>query len=143
MLYQINPYKNHPIVYHYKHYPEFITYFGYLCCKEFEYRLGYKHKLSNRFYDYINNYLKDGLFQYPIGFVQFYAKGNREDHNCIRTIENVNRLFRKDLKKKWKETDPIWTNRDCPRFLRKRRLIWKTITDILNQLRKLINYEKN
>lgn len=119
LLYLTNPYKNHPIFYHYSHYPEFIVYFGYLCCREFEYRFGYRHNLSDKFYSKINNYLKDGVFQYPIGFIQFYSRGNKDDKNCIRTVKNVNKLFRQDLIKKWNTSNPKWTNRTCPKFFHK------------------------
>lgn len=111
-------YRNHPIYMHYKQYPNFIGYYAYMCCMEYEYRFHKKHSMSDFFIGYNLKYILCDKT-----YVPFYMEGQKGKPNCIRTTENVSSLYQNKLINKWlfDKYTIRWTNRDFPEFFTK----WK------------------
>ena len=109
-------YARHPVAAHYRTQPEFLHYYGFLCCREYSFRFGKNHAYSTNFKacEY------DGAH-----YVPFYAEGSKGDLNYIRTTENVGELFKAKLSRKWNDDKipPKWTNRTVPWFYTARKNI--------------------
>lgn len=122
---------HHPVYLFYKNNIPFLTYYGYECCREYDYRFKKWHSLT-WFFDNELEQLgyfgidDDGFVQYceiP-KFTPYYMEGSKGQPNYIRTTENVSALFQKKLINKWnndkaKGREPKWTNRQVPEFYKK------------------------
>ena len=109
----------------------FLAYYGYECCREYNYRFKKWHSLTW----YFDNELEClGFYSFDSeGYIQaleipkftpYYMEGSKGQPNYIRTTENVSALFQTKLFKKWdndkaKGRPPKWTNRDVPEFYKK------------------------
>ena len=56
-----------------------------------------------------------------VAYIPYYMEGSIKDKNCIRTTENVSKLFQEKLILKWnkdseKGRPPKWTNTIMPNF---------------------------
>ena len=68
--------------------------------------------------------VSEGGWRYGITkpeFTPYYMEGSKDSPNCIRTTENVSRLFQDKLCKMWDNDKangrpPKWTNRQAPEF---------------------------
>ena len=110
-------YKNHPIYLHYKDNIGFLLLYGYVCCKEYEWRFGKVHRL----YEYFEKgVMPTTALDYP-PYTPFYMEGSKGQPNYIRTTENVSELYQRKLINKWQndKRPPKWTNRDVPEFYKK------------------------
>lgn len=111
-------FKNHPITQHYLPYKAFLAYYGISCCLEYQYRFKKIHKC----FDYFCERNTINWEQY----VPFYAAGDKNSPNCVRTIKNVSELYQNKLCEKWQEDTtkggrpPKWTNRLPPEFYYKK-----------------------
>lgn len=106
---------NHPVVQHYtrdKRQYKFLCYYGYQCCKEYEFRFERPHAYSSEF-------PKTCYFGQP-GYQPLYVEGRKDSHAQIRSINSieVGQLFREKLIYKWDhdKLTPKWTKRDMPKF---------------------------
>lgn len=119
---------HHPIYQFYKNNPQFLAYYGYECCREYNYRFKKWLKPIEYFDDIMDKYK---MFKYDEDsfiiameipeFAPYYMEGSKDSPNCIRTTENVSQLFKDKLCKKWdndkaKGRPPKWTNRQVPEF---------------------------
>lgn len=91
----------HAIAEHYCTQPEFLRYYGFICCCEYVFRFNELHEYAEKYFkpcDVVTDYT-------PI-----YVDGR------IRTTENVGSLFRAKLIHKWsnKVIRPYWTKRKVP-----------------------------
>ena len=111
-------YRNHPIYTHYKDNLKFLSIYGYLCCREFQYRFDKNHSLHNYFYDLWIMYSK---YDMRTSYTPFYMEGSKGQSNYIRTTENVSQLYQRKLVDKWinSKYNVKWTNRDIPKFFSK------------------------
>lgn len=122
---------HHPIYLFYKNNIPFLAYYGYECCREYDYRFKKWHSLTWYFDNELEN---QGLFGIDDdGFVNYceipkftpyYMEGSKGQPNYIRTTENVSALFQAKLCKKWEQDkakgrEPKWTNRQVPEFYKK------------------------
>ena len=110
-------YKNHPITQHYLPYKSFLAYYGISCCLEYQYRFKKIHKYFEYFCE------KDTIGWED--YVPFYAAEAKNSPDCIRTTENVSKLYQDRLCEKWQEDiakgqPPKWTNRLPPEFYYKK-----------------------
>lgn len=105
-------YFSHPVTQFYYDNPEFIIYYGYICCLEYEYRQNKQHESYNK----ISSYVRDKSKQPK--YIPYYMEGAKTDPNHIRTTENVSKLFQQKLFNKWKndKRKPCWTKRNIPEF---------------------------
>lgn len=111
-----NGYFKHPVAQHYKDYPEILAYYGYVACMEYAFRFSVEHQYFTYFREKIKelNIVTTAQPQ----FVPFYMEGPKDSIYCIRTTENVSKLFQDKLVKKWSngKNQPRWTGRDIPDF---------------------------
>lgn len=102
-------YAYHPVAIHYRTQPEFLHYYGFLCCREYLFRFDKTHAYNAIFKacDYNGT-----------DYIPFYAEGSKDNPDCIRTTKNVGELFRAKLCRKWDndKIPPRWTNRTAPGF---------------------------
>lgn len=112
---EIDGYKNHPVYLYYKNDLKFLYDYGVSACNEYAFRFGKTHNLAIKYYYLISCYGE--LFADYI-VKPFYAEGIKNSPNCIRTTENVGRLFQEKLIRKWQndKRKPKWTKRETPRF---------------------------
>lgn len=122
---QIKGHRNHPVYTFYKDNIPFLAYYGYECCREYNYRFDKWHSLISYF---DNEMERQGLYCMDCDgyieaveipkFTPYYMEGSIKDPNHIRTTENVGKLFRQKLIKKWQNDKypPKWTNRGMPEF---------------------------
>lgn len=108
-------FKNHPITKHYIQYKAFLAYYGFCCCLEYMYRFNKKHK----YYDYFDK--KNIMYKDWADYVPFYAAGAKNSPDCVRTTENVSKLYQDKLITKWnkdtaKGQPPKWTRHTIPDF---------------------------
>lgn len=106
---------NHPVVQHYtrdKRQYKFLMYYGYQCCKEYEYRFDKQHA-------YHSEFPKTCYFRQP-GYQPLYIEGRKDSHAQIRSINSmeIGQLFREKLVRKWSsdKKPPKWTKRETPIF---------------------------
>lgn len=106
-------YSRHPVAVHYRTQHNFLSYYGWTCCREYLHRFDRKHAYEPIFEPF-------GVDETQPDYIPFYAEGSRTDPNSIRTTENVGELFRAKLCRKWQtdRTEPRWTNRTAPEFYR-------------------------
>ena len=111
-------YRNHPIYTHYKDNLRFLSLYGYLCCREFQYRFDKNHSLHNHFYDLWVMYNR---YNMKTSYTPFYMEGSKGKPNYIRTTENVSSLYQNKLVNKWinSKYNVKWTNRNVPKFFTK------------------------
>ena len=107
-------YSNHPVYQHYKNYLDFMIEYGLQACREYKHRFNKEHSLYNSFAEMFFNHDTQRFLYY----LPFYAEGSKKLPNCIRTTENVGKLYRDKLVNKWKsdKLKPTWTNREIPEF---------------------------
>ena len=115
-------YKNHPITKYYIQYKNFLIVYGYDCCLEYNFRFHRHHKYSDYFKERYRNETNYGK---NVFWIPFYAAGTKNSLDCIRTIENVSKLYQDRLCEKWQEDiakglPPKWTNRLPPKFYYKK-----------------------
>lgn len=120
-------YKNHPVYKFYKNNIAFLAYYGFCCCNEMKFRFNKRGSYFKLFYSTLASHglvsqddddwhiikIKEPEFQ------PYYMSGSINDPNCIRTTQDVSRLFRRKLTQKWdadkeKGRPPKWTNRKAP-----------------------------
>lgn len=122
---------HHPVYLFYKNNLPFLAYYGYECCREYNYRFKKWHSLTW----YFDNELEClGFYSFDSeGYIQaleipkftpYYMEGSKGQPNYIRTTENVSALFQTKLCNKWntdkaKGRPPKWTNRAAPEFYKK------------------------
>jgi hypothetical protein len=99
-------YARHPVAEHYRNQPEFLRFYGFVCCREYSFRFDKKHAY-------------DAIFEpcdVVTDYTPFYAEGFKNKAGCIRTTENVGLLFRAKLCRKWSDDvkKPKWTKRKAP-----------------------------
>ena len=115
-------YKNHPITKHYIQYKNFLIVYGYDCCLEYNFRFHRHHK----YFDYFKErYRNETNYGKDVFWIPFYAEGAKNSPDCIRTTENVSKLYQDRLCEKWQEDivkgrPPKWTNRLPPEFYYKK-----------------------
>lgn len=123
---------HHPVYQFYKSNPQFLVYYGYQCCQEYCYRFKKWIAPTHYFESIMEKYgmiidydlVSEGGWRYGITkpeFTPYYMEGSKDSPNCIRTTENVSRLFQDKLCKKWDNDKangrpPKWTNRQAPEF---------------------------
>ncbi len=110
---------HHPVYLHYaEHCPNIFINFTICCLAVYQKRMGKKHYYHSYIYkEFI--YSEMSWLEMPI--IPFYSELPSNDPNCIRTTENVEKLFQDKLFKKWEQDKakgrpPKWTNRDIPDF---------------------------
>lgn len=113
-----NNYFKHPVAQAFKNDPEFLSYYGFECCKEYWFRYNKYHQYYDLFQYLCEDYYK--ITEQP-DYTPYYMEGSKGQPNYIRTTENVSALFQAKLCKKWnadksKGREPRWTNRDVPQF---------------------------
>lgn len=107
-------YSNHPIVKHYtkdQRQIRFVRYYGFKCCKEFEYRFGKKHAYAEKF----------PRVAYFFGTPQYeplYLEGRKPKQLIETDPKEIEALFQQKLTNKWINDKfvPKWTKRDIPKF---------------------------
>lgn len=118
---------HHPVYEFYKENPAFLACYGVWCCAEYFYRFNKRHKTASYFTDIGSKYDLFGICNnivvriYEPDYIPYYMEGSKGQPNYIRTTQNVGKLFRKKLVKKWvqdteKGRPPKWTNREVPEF---------------------------
>ena len=109
-------YRNHPIYTHYKSNINFLGYYGYMCCLEYQQRFNKRHSIQDYFMVYNLKHIINSN-----GYIPFYAEGSKGQPNYIRTTENVSQLYQRKLVDKWinSKYNVKWTNRDIPKFFSK------------------------
>ena len=125
----IKGHRNHPIYVFYKNNLEFLAYYGYRCCEEYQERFGKEHSLEGYFFECLKNLdvtmiTFSGNICFDVvqpKYTPYYMEGSKGQPNYIRTTENVSVLFQSKLCKKWdadkeKGRPPRWTNRNIPDF---------------------------
>lgn len=108
------PYSNHPIVKHYSdsiRQIKFVRYYGFKCCKEFEFRFGKKHAYSEKF-------PRVAYFLGTPQFVPLYLEGSKPNQLIEKDPRWVGDMFQEKLIQKWlnDKYTPTWTNRPIPKF---------------------------
>lgn len=116
----VKGYTNHPIYVFYKTNLPFLMWYGYSCCREYQYRFQKPHKLTTNFMSAIMLF---NVVEENVDYIPYYMEGSKSQPNYIRATENVSELFQQKLIKKWntdkeKGRPPKWTNRDVPSFYR-------------------------
>lgn len=124
-------YFKHPVSQFYKDYPDFLAYYGALCCAEYRFRSKKAHFYSDYFSEKCNQLLereKDSSGT-PTGEIiipetrLYYMEGEKRDPKKIRTT-NANviaHLFQAKLINKWEHDKeegrpPHWEPREIPKF---------------------------
>ena len=115
-----NGYFKHPVAQHYKDYPDFLQYYGMICCNEFLYRFEKEHSYVNYFIFHITKIPSLNISNIKI----LYAEGRKNTPECIRETdrEKVYELFKNKLNNKWiadieKGRPPKWTKRGKPEWV--------------------------
>ena len=110
---QSGGYANHPVAKHYREQPNFLRYYGWVCCCEYFIRF-------NKMHEYTPIFKPVAVFDKVADYTPLYAEGRRTDPDSIRTTDpkTVGELFRNKLNQKWKTDSipPKWTNRTEPKF---------------------------
>ena len=114
----VKGYTNHPVYVFYKTNLPFLMWYGYSCCREYQYRFQKPHKLTTNFMSAIMLF---NVVEENVAYIPYYMEGSKGQPNYIRTTENVSALFQQKLINKWnndnaKGRQPRWTNRNIPDF---------------------------
>lgn len=112
-------YANHPIVRQYDT-PAgtvFLLDYGFVLCKEFQFRFGKTHQGQ---FTLLGLKMAYGALEPPesCNSPAVYVKGQRGNGQVI-TSKNISALYQKLLSEKWANETPKWTRREKPVFYKK------------------------
>lgn len=133
-------YANHPVVRHYissKRQIKFVRYYGYKCCKEYEYRFGKKHAYADlmpqtKYFLGVPTYTP--VYIEKADIIMYYTV----DH------DQVSELFKCKLCDKWHHDKypPKWTKREMPPFYYEHYMEFAGIDDMLKMYKEIQEMKK-
>lgn len=100
----------HPVVQHYRKYLGFVSYYGFSCCSEYEYRFGKMHYDFPMFYEF---WKMSRDFNYVPIYCEFSEKQKKL---VVMTGKDIYKKFQDKLIMKWNNYESKWTKRNAPEF---------------------------